>query len=46
MGAALHWKWFVKEKSEGASHQGEDDDDDADADYAYPSLVSHVTRSG
>ena len=44
MGAALHWKWFVKEKSGGASHQGEDDD--ADADYAYPSLVSHVTWSG
>ena len=38
MGAALHWKWFVRENA--GQSQGEDDDDDAD--YAYPSLVSHV----
>ena len=41
MGAALHWKWFVRERDGQTQQQGEDDD--ADPDYAYPSLVSHVT---
>ena len=40
MGAALHWKWFVRESGGQTQQQGEDDDD---ADYAYPDLVSHVT---
>ena len=41
MGAALHWKWFVRERAGRSEQQAEDDD--ADADYAYPTLVSHVT---
>ena len=41
MGAALHWKWFVRESGGQTQQRGEDDDDDPD--YAYPDLVSHVT---
>ena len=41
MGAAMHWKWFVRERAGRSEQQSEDDD--ADADYAYPDLVSHVT---
>ena len=49
MGAALHWKWFVKESGDRDSPQdgrGQGDHSDEEDDYDYPQLVGPCGQKG